>query len=175
MAGIAFFCSQCRQNLEAPEELKGQQVQCPGCNASIIVPALRATAKPIDPSPRMKECPYCSEQIMATAKKCKHCGETIDVALRSAEEAKRNNGIQMVNINERRNVVVPDDSLNSNSGLVTGGWITAFLFPFVGVIIGIMLLVKGNRIGHAIGILCTSLFMFMFWIGFWPAFFSALG
>jgi len=25
-----------------------------------------------------KKCPYCSEQILATAKKCKHCGEWLD-------------------------------------------------------------------------------------------------
>ena len=27
------------------------------------------------------KCPYCSEQILRTAKKCKHCGEFIDQAL----------------------------------------------------------------------------------------------
>lgn len=32
----------------------------------------------------MKECPFCSEQILASAKKCKHCGEVLDVALRAA-------------------------------------------------------------------------------------------
>lgn len=35
------------------------------------------------------ECPFCAEQISARAKKCKHCGETVDVALRKAEEALR--------------------------------------------------------------------------------------
>ena len=25
--------------------------------------------------PVFKNCPYCSEQILSTAKKCKHCGE----------------------------------------------------------------------------------------------------
>jgi TM2 domain-containing membrane protein YozV len=35
------------------------------------------------------ECPFCAEQISARAKKCRHCGETIDVALRKAEEALR--------------------------------------------------------------------------------------
>lgn len=35
------------------------------------------------------ECPFCAEQINARAKKCRHCGETIDVALRKAEEALR--------------------------------------------------------------------------------------
>lgn len=36
-----------------------------------------------------KTCPFCSEEVHINAKKCKHCGETIDVALRAAEEAKR--------------------------------------------------------------------------------------
>jgi hypothetical protein len=36
-----------------------------------------------------KDCPFCGEEVLATAKKCKHCGETLDVALRSAEEARR--------------------------------------------------------------------------------------
>jgi len=36
-----------------------------------------------------KECPYCGEQVLAVAKKCKHCGEIIDVTHRLAQEAKR--------------------------------------------------------------------------------------
>lgn len=35
------------------------------------------------------ECPFCGEEVLAKAKKCKHCLETLDVALRAAEEAKR--------------------------------------------------------------------------------------
>jgi hypothetical protein len=34
-------------------------------------------------------CPFCDEQISSAAKKCKHCGETVDVSLRAAEEARR--------------------------------------------------------------------------------------
>ncbi len=36
----------------------------------------------------MQECPFCASQIPERAKKCSQCGETIDVALRAAEEAK---------------------------------------------------------------------------------------
>ena len=38
-----------------------------------------------------QRCPYCAEHVSALAKKCKHCGETLDVALRAAEEAKNSN------------------------------------------------------------------------------------
>ena len=34
-------------------------------------------------------CPFCDELISMRAKKCRHCGETVDVALRKAEEALR--------------------------------------------------------------------------------------
>jgi hypothetical protein len=35
------------------------------------------------------ECPFCCEQIPARAKKCRHCSETVDPAMRKAEEALR--------------------------------------------------------------------------------------
>lgn len=35
------------------------------------------------------ECPFCAEQINSRAKKCRHCGETVDVTMRKAEEAIR--------------------------------------------------------------------------------------
>lgn len=34
-------------------------------------------------------CNFCDELISPRAKKCKHCGETLDVSLRKAEEAMR--------------------------------------------------------------------------------------
>ncbi len=36
-------CSSCNQRLEIPEELAGQTIECPACNASLAVPALTAT------------------------------------------------------------------------------------------------------------------------------------
>lgn len=55
------------------------------------------------------ECPFCAEQISVRAKKCRHCGETIDVAMRKAEEALR--------ASERRGDVY------MNSGVVAPGYV----------------------------------------------------
>lgn len=41
------------------------------------------------PSPEMVDCQFCAEKIMAAAKKCRHCGETLDPAMRRADEALR--------------------------------------------------------------------------------------
>lgn len=36
------------------------------------------------------KCPYCSEEILADAKKCKHCGEFLDTALKPQVKRKDN-------------------------------------------------------------------------------------
>jgi len=53
-------------------------------------PATPRVAAPENrPDDTYAECPFCAEQVLARAKKCRHCGETIDAALRKAEEAMR--------------------------------------------------------------------------------------
>jgi hypothetical protein len=39
--------------------------------------------------PESKACPFCGEEVRIVAKICRHCGQTIDVTLRAAEEARR--------------------------------------------------------------------------------------
>lgn len=66
MADLHFECSECRQPLEAPRDMAGEIIECPACRATIEVP-----------DPRTKNCPFCSEEILLTAVKCKHCGEML--------------------------------------------------------------------------------------------------
>jgi len=39
--------------------------------------------------PAMMDCSFCAEKIMVAAKKCRHCGEVLDPAMRRADEALR--------------------------------------------------------------------------------------
>lgn len=55
---------------------------------------LQAMPPPFQAISVTKTCPFCAEEISPAAKKCKHCGETLDVALRAAEEAKRSQSHQ---------------------------------------------------------------------------------
>ena len=41
-------------------------------------------------------CPYCSELVAFSAKKCKHCGEFFDVNLRNSRQQKWNPGVGAV-------------------------------------------------------------------------------
>jgi hypothetical protein len=60
---------------------------------STMTPPLAAYSPP-QQAEATQRCPYCSENVFASAKKCRHCGEILDVALRSAEEAKKSSASQ---------------------------------------------------------------------------------
>jgi len=63
----------------APPPMVSQGIPQPVITPTRVAPppAIRADAT-------LKPCPFCAEPILPEAKKCKHCGEIIDVALRAA-------------------------------------------------------------------------------------------
>jgi predicted RNA-binding Zn-ribbon protein involved in translation (DUF1610 family) len=96
---IVVACPTCSSKLQAPDHAAGSLMKCPKCSTAVRMPVASAVtpnvprvarlAQPEPARPETKACPYCGEQILAVAKKCKHCGETVDMVLRTAEEAAR--------------------------------------------------------------------------------------
>jgi hypothetical protein len=101
-ATILVACPACGKQARVPSQAQGKQASCPFCNTVfpvmantaifVGVPAINVSQVQVvspPPLPRTKPCPFCGQQVFQVALQCQHCGETIDVALRAAEEAKR--------------------------------------------------------------------------------------
>jgi hypothetical protein len=65
--------------------MAGCSGKCKKCDAYVTAPRLSPISTPASTAstpqqsaPQQKACPFCSELILATAKKCKHCGEFLD-------------------------------------------------------------------------------------------------
>ena len=111
---ISFQCSKCKKVYTVKDEFGGKKTTCRICSALIVVPLEEQPVPvPLEVHPRVpvlleehppvpvplevhlrvpvstRACPFCDSKISVSAKKCKHCGETVDVALRAAEEALR--------------------------------------------------------------------------------------
>jgi hypothetical protein len=102
---IEFQCPFCSKRYNVRDEHSGKQTTCPNCQTKLRVPEITASAvklpdrsinrsykakqPPQRVEPQKAYCPFCEAEISLTAKKCRHCGETVDVALRAAEEARR--------------------------------------------------------------------------------------
>lgn len=68
MADITFTCPHCNQELEAPDDLAGETIDCPACEGQLIVPS-PAGAESASP-----QCPSCGGDMEADAVLCISCG-----------------------------------------------------------------------------------------------------
>jgi len=77
-------CPSCLKVLTAPDERAGQVIACPSCGGQMQLPPLQAAAAS-EPAPAgvapagagTKNCPYCGEQILTIAQKCRHCNSML--------------------------------------------------------------------------------------------------
>jgi len=79
---LRLYCPHCNRSLEVREELVGQTMRCPSCRGAIEVRASSAEEALGPGGKGTKACPFCGEEVLAAARKCKHCGEIIDEDLR---------------------------------------------------------------------------------------------
>lgn len=99
---IVFQCPSCGKRYQVDDGHGGRKTTCRSCQTKMRVPAAAGSIAPPAPPglpdyvadmiaeqrPQIKRCPFCESEISASAKKCKHCGETVDVSLRVAEAGK---------------------------------------------------------------------------------------
>ena len=88
MPEIKFKCPACDQDLEAPEDMAGETVECPTCETQLSVPvAAPAEAAISQPAISGEDsenaggndtaCPSCGVEMPADAVLCMHCGYNI--------------------------------------------------------------------------------------------------
>lgn len=96
------------------------------------------------PPERRKPCPVCGEMIIASAAKCRFCGEVFDPALRKAESKKRGKRAS-----------------REDSELTTGEYAVAILCSGIGCIAGLIWMIQGKpKGGKMLGI---SLLFVVIW------------
>lgn len=79
---IALNCPNCSARLNLGDEFAGQVVACLKCAQRVTAPEPALVSHAPDTEHDNATCPYCCEAIPRDAKKCKHCGEFLDRALR---------------------------------------------------------------------------------------------
>src|SRR5690242_3702361 len=111
---ISFSCAKCGKNLKAPDNAAGKTSKCPGCGSPVTCPEPVYDAEPIEAPPggldpngdvdteqpyamapepvtapsaeARRPCPMCGEMIVATAAKCRFCGEIFDSTLKKVSK-----------------------------------------------------------------------------------------
>jgi predicted RNA-binding Zn-ribbon protein involved in translation (DUF1610 family) len=152
---IVVKCPSCGKRLKAPSSSAGKVAKCPGCGTKIRIPEEILDAEPVPlaadaPSesadddllaglnslsardygetlPKRKSCPACGEEIVATAAKCRYCGEIFDSKLKKKAKTKARTS--------------QDDDLTAVD------WIACLLCSGITCILSIVYMIQGKKKG----------------------------
>jgi DNA-directed RNA polymerase subunit M/transcription elongation factor TFIIS len=166
---ISVSCPSCGKLLKAPDSAAGKLAKCPNCEAKVRIPEaiLDAEAVPLpsqeaDPEPEYqflssikglkddqfgetlpnrRPCPQCGEMIIASAAKCRYCGEIFDPKLK--RKAKRK------------------EESDDDADMSTLDYVACVLCAGITCIIGIVYMIQGKRKG--LKMVGVSLAAIVFW------------
>jgi len=169
---IHMSCPSCGATLKAPDDAIGRTTKCPECGTAMTVsepiydaeaipdsdaalpksaygldePAASAAGAGAGSSPPGEErrpCPMCGEMIVATAAKCRYCGEIFDPALKKIESLKQ------------------AGTTEPGADMSTGDWVVALICSGIGCIAGIVWMIQGKPKGKKM--FAVSLVAAVFW------------